>query len=269
MLTRVCILSDTTAFIYYRMRTLISSPMVWMAVMENTIRRTSYHSRMMQGNAKSSQLYCQTGMNALVCPRCTLHAFQATLLFSHYICSWKENIQKTVRTEAAVDKKPASYEIGLFPGEVEDKTQIHSWVIFYWEARSLLWDPIWLRSSQTWNPSHITCADADKSVYFMWHHCFQLLLNENIDIISNGVDGCCGKHYSQDFISFPNDAGERKVFPAVLSDWNECPGRLNCTVHAFPRLYSYSPNTSAPEKRTFRRRSPLRRLWIKKPLPTK
>ena len=130
MLTRVCILCETTAFIYYWMRTLISSPMVWMAVMENTIRRTSYHSRMMQGNAKSSQLYCQTGMNALVCPRCTLHAFQATLLFSHYICSRKENIQRTFRTEAAVDIKPASYEICLFPTEVEEKTQLHQWLSF-------------------------------------------------------------------------------------------------------------------------------------------
>ena len=64
------------------MRTLITTPMVWKAVVENTIRRTSYHSRMMQGNAKSSQLYCQTGMNALVCPRCTLHAFPLQLSYS-------------------------------------------------------------------------------------------------------------------------------------------------------------------------------------------
>ena len=121
---------------------------------------------------------------------------QAIFLFSQYIYSWKENIQKTFRTEAAVDNKPASYEIGLFPGEVEEKTQIHQWIIFYWEARRLLRDPYWLRSSETWNPSHITCADADKSMYFVWHHYFHLLQSENIDIISNGVDGCCGKHYS-------------------------------------------------------------------------
>ena len=148
-------------------------------------------------------------------------------LFSHYISSRKENIQKTFRTEAAVDNKPASYVIGLFPGEVEEETQINQWIIFYWEARRLLWDPYWRRSSETWNPSHITCADADKSMYFVWHLCFHLLLNENIDIISNGVDGCCGKHYSQDFISILNDAGEGKVFTAVLSEWSECPGRPN------------------------------------------
>ena len=121
---------------------------------------------------------------------------QAIFLFSQYICSWKENIQKTFRTECAVDNKPASYEIGLFPGEVEEKTQIHQWLIFYWEARRLLRDPYWLRSSETWNPSHITWAYADKSMYFVWHHYFHLLQSENIDIISNGVDGCCGKHYS-------------------------------------------------------------------------
>ena len=111
-----------------------------------------------------------------------------------------------------------------------EKTQLHQWIIFYWEAHSLLWDPYWLRSSETWNPNHVTWADTDKSIYFVWHHCFHLLLNENIDIISNGVDGCCGKDYSQDFISFLNDAGERKVFTAVLSQWNECPGR--------PKVYS-------------------------------
>ena len=87
MLTRVCILCDTTTFIYYRVKTLISSPMVWMAVMENSIRRTSYHSRMMQGNAKSSQLYCQSGMNALVGPRCTLHAFPMQLSYSPFTSS--------------------------------------------------------------------------------------------------------------------------------------------------------------------------------------
>ena len=154
----------------------------------------------------------------------------ATYLFSHYICSWKDNVQRTFRTEAAVDKKPASNETGLFPSEVEEKTQLHQWIISYWEAGRLLWDPYWLRSSDSWNPSHITWANADKSMYFVWHHCFHLLLNENIDIISNGVDGCYGKHYSQDFISFPNDAVERKVFTAVLSDWNECPG--------MPKVYS-------------------------------
>ena len=76
----------------------------------------------------------------------------------------------------------------------------------------------------------LTWLDADKIMYFVWHHCFHLLLNANIDNTSNGVDGFCGKHYSQDFISFQNDAGERKVFTAVLSEWNECPGR--------PQVYS-------------------------------
>ena len=75
MMTRVCILCDTTAFMYYWMRTLITRPKVWKAVVENSIRRTSYHSWMMQGSAKSSLLYCHSGMNALVGPRCTLHAF--------------------------------------------------------------------------------------------------------------------------------------------------------------------------------------------------
>ena len=60
---------------------------------------------------------------------------------------------------------------------------------------------------------------------FLWHHYFHLLQSENIDIISNGVDGCYGKHYSQDFISFQNDAGERKVFTAFISEWKECPDR--------------------------------------------
>ena len=154
----------------------------------------------------------------------------ATILFSLYIFSWKDYIQRPFRTEAAVDKTPASYKIVLFPSELEEKTQLHQWIILNWEAHRLLWDPYWGRSSETWNPSHITCADADKSLYFVWHLCFHLLLNENIDIISNGVDGCCGKHYSQDFISFRNDAGEPKVFTAVLSQWNECPGR--------PKVYS-------------------------------
>ena len=74
-MTRVCILCDTSAFMYYWMRTLITRPKVWKAVVENSIRRTSYHSWMMQGSAKSSLLYCHSGMNALVGPRCTLHAF--------------------------------------------------------------------------------------------------------------------------------------------------------------------------------------------------
>ena len=75
MLTRVCILCETTAFIYYWMRTLMTRPMVWMAFVENTICRTSYHSWLMQGSAKSSLLYCHSGMNAQVGPRCTLLAF--------------------------------------------------------------------------------------------------------------------------------------------------------------------------------------------------
>ena len=75
MMTRVCILCDTTAFMYYWKRTLITRPKVWKAVVENSIRRTSYHSWMMQGSAKSSLLYGHSGMNALVGPRCTLHAF--------------------------------------------------------------------------------------------------------------------------------------------------------------------------------------------------
>ena len=204
--------------------------MVWMAVVENTIPRTSYHSGMMQGSPKSSLLYCHSGMNALVGPRCTLHAFPRLHSYSPITSAPEEDIKRMFPTEAAVDKKTASYEIGLFPSEVEEKTQLHQWIIFYWEAHSLLWDPYWLRSSETWNPNHVTWADTDKSIYFVWHHCFHLLLNENIDKSSNGVDGFCGKHYSQDFISFLNDAGDRKVFTAVLSQWNECPGT--------PKVYS-------------------------------
>ena len=193
----------------------------------------------------------------------------ATFLYSHYICFWKENIQRTFRTEVTVDKKPASYEIGLFPGEVDQKTQTHQWIIFYWEAHSLLRDPIWLRSSQTWNPSHITWADAHNSMYFVWHHCFHVLLNEIIDKTSNGVDGFCGKHYSQDFLSFLNDAGVAKSSLLYCQSGMNALVGSRCTLHAFPRLYSYSPNTSAPEKRTFRRRFALRRLWITNPLPMK
>ena len=76
----------------------------------------------------------------------------------------------------------------------------------------------------------LTWLDADKIMYFVWHHCFHLLLNANIDNTSNGVDGFCGKHYSQDFISFLNDAGDHNVFTALLSEWDECPGR--------PKVYS-------------------------------
>ena len=151
----------------------------------------------------------------------------ATILLSLYIFSWKDYIQRPFRTEAAVDKTPASYKIVLFPSELEEKTQLHQWIIFYWESQRLLWDTYWLRSSETWNPSHIPWANADKNMYFVRHHCFHLLLNENIDIISSGVDGCCEKHYSQDFVSFLSDAGEGKVFTAVLSEWSECPGRPN------------------------------------------
>ena len=74
-MTTVCIVCETTAFIYYWMRTLITSQMVWIAAVENTIPRTSYNSWMMQWSAKSSLLYCQGGMNALVGSSCTLHAF--------------------------------------------------------------------------------------------------------------------------------------------------------------------------------------------------
>ena len=126
-------------------------------------------------------------------------------------------------------KKPASYEIGFFPSEVEEKTQLHQRNIFY--GRPAAYSEIHIDLDlQRHGMQHVTWADADKSMYFVWHHGFHLLLNENIDIISNGVDGCCGKHYSQDFISFRNDAGEPKVFTAVLSQWNECPGR--------PKVYS-------------------------------
>ena len=75
MLTRVCILCDTTAFIYYWMRTLIIRPMMWMAFVENSTCRTSYNSWMMQATTKSSLLYCHSGMIPLVGPRCTIHAF--------------------------------------------------------------------------------------------------------------------------------------------------------------------------------------------------
>ena len=75
MLTRLCILCDTTAFISYWMRIFITRPKVWMAFVENSIRWTSYNSWMMQTTTKSSLLYCHSGMIALVGPRCTIHAF--------------------------------------------------------------------------------------------------------------------------------------------------------------------------------------------------
>ena len=100
---------------------------------------------------------------------------QAIFLFSHYICSRKENIQRTFRTEAAVHKKPASYEIGFFPSEVEEKTQLHQRNIFY--GRPAAYSEIHIDLDlQRHGIQHVTWADADKSMYFVWHHCFHLLL---------------------------------------------------------------------------------------------
>ena len=128
-----------------------------------------------------------------------------------------------------MDKKTTSYEIGLFPSEVERKHNYTNELSF--TGRPAGYSEIHIDLDlQRHGMQHVTWADADKSMYFVWHHCFHLLLNENIDKSSNGVDGFCGKHYSQDFISFLNDAGDRKVFTAVLSQWNECPGR--------PKVYS-------------------------------
>ena len=64
-------------------------------------------------------------MNALVGSSFTLHAFDRLHSNSPITSAPEEDIKRMFRTEAAVDKKTASYEIGLFPSEVEEKTQLH------------------------------------------------------------------------------------------------------------------------------------------------
>ena len=41
-------------------------------------------------------------------------------------------------TETALGKKPASDEIGLFPSDFEEKTNLHECSIFHWEPHRLL-----------------------------------------------------------------------------------------------------------------------------------
>ena len=121
---------------------------------------------MMQATTKSSLLYCHSGMIALVGPRCTLHAFPRLHSYSPITSAPEEDIKRMFPTEAAVDKKTASYEIGFFPSELEEKTQLHQRNIFY--GRPAAYSEIHIDLDlQRHGIQHVTWADADKSMYFV------------------------------------------------------------------------------------------------------
>ena len=146
---------DTTAFISY-----------WNGNIDNTsngvdgfcgkhFSRSSYHSWMMQGNAKTSLLNCLSGMNAQVVPWCTLHAFPKLHSYSPItFTSEKRRCRRRPHWDG-FEWKTRFLRNRIIPvwGWGENKMTPMYYIPL--AAPQATWDSYTLRSSETWSLSHV------------------------------------------------------------------------------------------------------------------